>query len=303
MSLFVKGDLHGNIIEALSYNHNPDLRQLTADDVLVVCGDIGLGWTGADKTYKYILDFLAAKPYQIVFVRGNHDHIGVIRNCSKPTEGNGRTVELIGGTFSNPVYNDKVYENVYWVSDSAIVRICGHKSLLISGASSHDVWNLVMPYEKERKRHLRRNHQFFREVGISWWSDEGINIPYLYSLLKYYCNIQEWQLWNNKDEWIGDFEFIFSHDCPGEMCSLYARDVYRMKPTVNEIVLERLRTHLNYRFWVHGHMHTFRHYGIEEHEDGRTKSCVCLYKEIFKLPDESDNIQDWKFICTCDQLV
>lgn len=303
MAIYVTGDKHGNLLEALSYRRNPELRQLTENDVMVVCGDIALGWTGADGTYKYVLDFLTAKPYQIILVRGNHDNTEVIRNHSKLTQGNGRTVELIGGTLSNPVYGDKVYENVYWVSDSAIVRICGHKTLLISGASSHDVWNLVMPYEKERKRYLRRNHQFFREVGVSWWLDEGINTSYLYSLLKYYCNIQEWQTRNKEDKWVGDFDFIFSHDCPGEMCHLYARDERRINPTINEVALERLRTSLNYKFWIHGHMHTFMHYAVERHEDGRTKSCVCIYKEVFKLPDKSDNFQDWKFICQCNQLV
>lgn len=301
-NIYVSGDAHGNIIDKLSYSKNPELKCLDDTDVLVICGDIGIMWPGAEKTGVYQLEWLNSKPFKTILVRGNHDPTPFWRKAV-PTVGNGANIKLQGGTLCNPVYNDKVYRNIFMVSDSAIVNLCGHTSLLISGASSHDVWNLVMPYEKERKRHLRRNHHFFREIGTSWWPDEGINIPYLYSLLQYCCNIQEWQLWNKKDEWIGDFEFIFSHDCPGEMCNLYARDAYRMNPTVNEIVLERLRTHLNYKFWVHGHMHTFMHYAVESHEDGRTKSCVCLYKDVFKLPDESDNFQDWEFICRCAQPV
>ena len=71
--------------------------------------DIGLGWFGADKEYKYLLDFLAAKPFKIVLVRGNHDHTGVIRNHSVPSTGNRDTVKLITGTLCNPVYGDKIY--------------------------------------------------------------------------------------------------------------------------------------------------------------------------------------------------
>lgn len=73
MSIFVKADLHGNIVEALGYGRNPDLRQLTADDVLVVCGDdvfdyrnkkhmgmmISLAWK--DSVEENVFDFVKKK--------------------------------------------------------------------------------------------------------------------------------------------------------------------------------------------------------------------------------------------------
>ena len=310
MSAFVTGDKHGCIIEAFSYRRNPELRELTENDVLVVCGDIGLGFTGADKTYKYILDFLAAKPFKIVFVRGNHDNTDVIRNQSKATCGDGEIVNLVSGTLSNPCCGDKIYDNVYWVSDAAIVDLCGHRSLIISGASSHDVWHLVSPHEKERIKSLKQNHLFYRTIGKSWWPDEGINIPYVHSLLNEYlhiCNSRFVSLnsafQDKRQIRYGDFDYIFTHDCPAFMTEIYSPHGPRLKPTINELLLEKIRNCINYRWFIHGHMHTFKQYGIVKDEYGQ-HDVICLYKELMKLPDSNDSIfQDWEHICTCRQPV
>lgn len=308
MSVYCKGDLHGCIIEAFSYRRNPELRELTKDDVLVICGDIGLGFTGADKTYKYILDFLAAKPFKVVLVRGNHDHTGVIRNCSVPSTGNRDTVKLITGTLCNPVYGDKIYDSIFWVSDSAILDLCGHRSLIISGASSQDVWHLVSPHEKERIKRLKQNRIFYRTIGKSWWPDEGINIPYIHSLLNEYlrdCNSRFVNLnsafRDKRQIRYGDFDYIFTHDCPAFMTEIYSPYGPRLKSTINELLLENIRKCINYRWFVHGHMHTFKQYASDKDEYGQ-HDVVCLYKELMKLPDGKDSIfQDWEHICTCRQ--
>lgn len=308
MSVYCKGDLHGCIIEAFSYRRNPELRELTKDDVLIICGDIGLGFTGADKTYKYILDFLAAKPFKVVLVRGNHDHTGVIRNCSIPSTGNRDTVKLITGTLCNPVYGDKIYDSIFWVSDSAILDLCGHRSLIISGASSQDVWHLVSPHEKERIKRLKQNRIFYRTIGKSWWPDEGINIPYIHSLLNEYlrdCNNRFVDLnsafRDKRQIRYGDFDYIFTHDCPAFMTEIYSPHGPRLKPTINELLLENIRKCINYRWFVHGHMHTFKQYASDKDEYGQ-HDVVCLYKELMKLPDGKDSIfQDWEHICTCRQ--
>lgn len=313
MSLYVKGDLHGNIIDALSYGRNPEVRQLTEDDILVVCGDIGIMWPGHEKEGKYQLDWLNDKPFKTLCVRGNHDPTPFWRN-SVPSTGNRDTVKLITGMLCNPVYGDKIYDSVFWVPDSVVLNLCGHRSLVISGASSHDIWNLVSPHEKERIKRLKHNHQFYRVIGKSWWPDENINIPYAFSLLNdyfrttdtYHAYVEDLPFAGDGKKRVGYFDYVFTHDCPAFMCDVYARpgDLGRLRPTDNQDFLELIKDHINYRYFIHGHMHTFKRYAVIEDDYGKHE-VVCLYKDIFKLPDNprDSNFQDWEFICQTAQMV
>lgn len=313
MSLYISGDMHGQVLDKLSYSRNPELRQLTSEDVLVICGDIGIMWPGYEKEGKYQLDWLNDKPFKTLCVRGNHDPAPFWRN-GVPSTGNRNTVKLITGTLCNPVYDDKIYDSVFLVPDSAVLNLCGHRSLVISGASSHDIWNLVSPHEKERIKRLKRNHQFYRVIGKSWWPDENINIPYAFSLLNDYfrttgtCHayVENLPFVGDGKRRVGCFDYVFTHDCPAFMCDIYARpgDLGRLQPTDDEDFLELIKDHINYRYFIHGHMHTFKRYAVTEDDYGKHE-VICLYKDIFKLPDNprDSNFQDWEFVCTCAQPV
>ena len=105
---------------------------------------------------------------------------------------------------------------------------------------------------------------------------------------------------------VGYFDYVFTHDCPASMCDMYARlgDLGRLRPTDNEDFLELIKDHINYRYFIHGHMHTFMRYAVTEDDYGKHE-VVCLYKDIFKLPDNprDSNFQDWEFVCQCAQIV
>ena len=310
MAVYVRGDLHGYIVESFSYKQNPELRDLGKDDVVVVCGDIGLGFEGANREYKYVLDYLAGKPFKLLFVRGNHDNTDIIRKHSVPARGDGKVVKLIAGTLSNPAYEGKVYPNVYWISDSAVLDLCGYRSLAISGAQSHDIWNLVHPSEKDRIKRLRQNKRFFRVIGESWWPDEEINVPYTFSLINDYLDMGNSYFENApfmKDGKVrfGKFAYVFTHDCPAYLTTIYARpgDPGRMRPTNGEDFLELVKNHINYRWFVHGHMHTVKRYGVSVDDYGQHE-VVCVYKDLFRLPDGEDaGFQDWEHVCTSSQFI
>lgn len=308
MSLYISGDMHGQVLDKLSYTRNPELRQLTSEDVLIICGDIGIMWPGHEKEGKYQLDWLNDKPFKTLCVRGNHDPTPFWRS-GVHSAGNRDTVRLISGTLCNPCYGDKIYKNVYWVPDAAILDLCGERSLVISGAASHDIDNLVSTGEKNRIKRLKSSHKFYRVIGESWWPDEGINIPYAFSLINdYLSNEFHRPCFENAPYYegkrYGTFKYVFTHDCPEFMCHIYARPGYpgRLRPTVNEEFLEIVREHINYRWFIHGHMHTFLRYAVEEDSYGQHE-CICLYKELFKLPQDGDNFQDWEFVCQCAQVV
>lgn len=245
---------------------------MTEDDVLVICGDIGIMWPGHEKEGKYQLDWLNDKPFKTLCVRGNHDPTPFWRS-GVPSMGNLDTVKLITGTLCNPVYGDKTYDSIFLVPDSAVLNLCGHKSLVISGASSKDLWNLVSPHEKERIKRLKRKHQFYRVIGKSWWPDESINVPYTFSLLNDYFRIAGTYVYvesltfvGNGKKRVGYFDYVFTHDCPAFMCDVFARsgDLGRLRPTNNENFLELIKDHINYRYFIHGHMHTFMRYAATE---------------------------------------
>ena len=185
---------------------------------------------------------------------------------------------------------------------------------MISGASSHDIWNLVSPHEKERIKRLKREHQFYRVIGKTWWTDENINIPYAFSLLNdyfrttgtYHAYVENLPFVDDGKKRVGYFDYVFTHDCPAFMCDVYVRpgDLGRLRPTDNEDFLELIKDHINYRYFIHGHMHTFMRYAVTEDDYGKHE-VVCLYKDIFKLPDNprDSNFQDWEFICQTAQIV
>lgn len=71
--IYVTGDYHGGHDAAkLHPRLFPEGEALTRDDVVIVCGDFGMPWTGSnDETAQ--LDWLASRPWTTAFVDGNHE--------------------------------------------------------------------------------------------------------------------------------------------------------------------------------------------------------------------------------------
>lgn len=138
--IFVTGDLHGEIDFSKLFRRNwPEQYNLTENDYLIICGDFGLVWSAEeDKTEKYYLDILESKPYNILFVDGNHENHDRLQQM--PVE------HWHGGLVH------KIRPNVYHLLRGQVFDIAGRKIFTMGGASSHD---------KET-----------RVQGISWWPQE-----------------------------------------------------------------------------------------------------------------------------------
>ena len=70
--MYITGDVHGDInrfSEAFILNET----SLTKDDYLIICGDFGFIFLN-DNEEKECLDALAKKPYNILFIDGNHEN-------------------------------------------------------------------------------------------------------------------------------------------------------------------------------------------------------------------------------------
>lgn len=70
--IYITGDTHGER-ERFSTEYIPFEKDLTRDDVVIVCGDFGFIFT-CDKEERRVLHKLSKKPYTICFVDGNHEN-------------------------------------------------------------------------------------------------------------------------------------------------------------------------------------------------------------------------------------
>ena len=137
MSIYVTGDVHGYPmrfdqpkLEAMGLN-------LTANDKVIICGDFGLPWYG-DAEDECCLNWLATKPFEILFVDGNHENFDLLYQF--PVE------ERYGGQVR------KLRENIFHLMRGEIYEIEGKRYFTFGGATSPD-------------KHTR-------EEGVSWWKEE-----------------------------------------------------------------------------------------------------------------------------------
>lgn len=87
--IYITGDTHGDIERF----NDKALRKLTAEDMVIVCGDFGFLWHGGDKERK-MLKQLAKKKYTIAFVDGAHENFGRLRSFAQE-QWNGGTIHRI----------------------------------------------------------------------------------------------------------------------------------------------------------------------------------------------------------------
>lgn len=86
--IYITGDTHG-YKERFTTEYIPFEKELTRDDVLIVCGDFGFVFTCSREEEKF-LNKLSKKPYTICFVDGNHENFRAISEYPTQTWNGGR---------------------------------------------------------------------------------------------------------------------------------------------------------------------------------------------------------------------
>ncbi|MBR1762080.1 MAG: metallophosphoesterase [Eubacterium sp.] len=71
--VYITGDTHGDI----NFFKTPELKKLTEDDTLIICGDFGFLWDGSEKEKK-ALETLKKKKYTICFLDGAHENYDML---------------------------------------------------------------------------------------------------------------------------------------------------------------------------------------------------------------------------------
>lgn len=142
MSIYITGDTHRDIDRFCDINFGSE-NSLRDQDKLIVCGDFGFVWYNAnDHTGKTCdnsrLDELAEKPYEILFIDGNHENFSELYSYPE--------VEKYGALVH------KIRDNIYHLERGRIYNIEGNTFFTFGGAYSID--------------------KAYRQQNISWWPQE-----------------------------------------------------------------------------------------------------------------------------------
>lgn len=277
--IYVTGDIHGNPIERFSFKHHPELRELTEYDYMFILGDCGVPfynpdlhfydqWTkpGLEKREHYLLNWLNKKPWTTFFIRGNHDNIDLINEMpwTQKFHANVRQMK----------YQDKIYNNIFYIDTPQLMYLEGKKILIIPGAESHDVDYLFEyddPNIKFYIKHLLRKEQtegipaYYRINHFSWWENEGVDENKLRKLFQ---------------EIPSEVDYIFTHAPCGELRKYWSFPdrPAREKPAPSEQILADLvYNNIKYKLWVHGHFH--------HHIELSFISSLGIYHEIYSMKE------------------
>ena len=154
MSIFVTGDIHGDLLRFVPSNFTIG-QKLTKEDILIICGDFGLIWSlNGNKDEWEKLKWLDEQPWTTVFVDGNHENF---------TRLNGyKVIEKWGGKVH------RIRDSIFHLMRGEVYQIQGLTIFAFGGAFSID--------------------RVDRVKDISWWEEE---IPVDIECQNAYENLQK----------------------------------------------------------------------------------------------------------------
>ena len=123
--IYIRGDTHGELSQ-LTDEFTEGQSAWTGDDTLIITGDFGFVFQGEDRyrSERNNLDELAEKPYQILFIDGNHEGFPFL--FAYPEE----------IRFGAPVR--KIRKNIFWLQRGYVYEIEGKTFFVMGGAHSMD---------------------------------------------------------------------------------------------------------------------------------------------------------------------
>lgn len=160
--IYVTGDTHGEEARFL-YMDSAIERTLTKDDKLIICGDFGYISNGGYQERLFLRTLANEKPYQILFVDGNHENFDLLDEY--PIE------EWCGGKVHIIMRDKSGTPKIIHLMRGQIFEIEGKKIFSFGGAYSIDKamriphrswWPQEMPTDDEKKEAIRNleKHNF-----------------------------------------------------------------------------------------------------------------------------------------------
>lgn len=275
--IFCTGDCHGDVISRFSYKKNPELRELTDGDIMIIAGDFGIPFGVAAPYYNqkyrkgdiYQLKFLESKPWLNIAICGNHDDRIAVSYMPHIFSSDG----IFQGIKFDPMprllcVDGMVSRNTLIIDEPTIAEIDGKTFWFIPGGTSHDADIILDPnsphFETELNHQIKLQENLWRIKDWEWWPDEVINIEKLQEQME----IMQYK----------HIDCIISHEGPASIHRWYKREGFpaRMAPTEGEEVLELIRTGFNFDSWITGHYHVSQTWPMDNR-------MMTLYHAIIEL--------------------
>lgn len=233
--VFVTGDCHAKF-NKFSTENFPEQKEMTRDDIVIVCGDFGLWHDNNEERYWF--KWLSEKNFTVVFVDGNHENFDRLYSNEFPI------VDFHGGKAH------KIRDNIYHLMRGYVFEFDGKKFFCFGGASSHDISDGILDREDfdsdeeflATVRDWDKRWKMFRINHISWWKQE---LPTEDELA---FGLQTLIKNGNK------VDYIISHCCPQEVASLCG---FR-EPDVLTQWFNMIFHTVQFNKWYFGHYHDNR---------------------------------------------
>jgi predicted phosphodiesterase len=223
--IYITGDTHGEF-SRLGSRHFKGKK----DDYLIICGDFGGVWDDSAEE-NYWLDWLAKKPFTVLFVTGNHENYDLI-NKYPIYEWNGGKVQYIRS-------------NVIHLMRGQVFNIEGKTFFTMGGASSHDIEDGILekddPELRKKIKALNEKEAFMYRINhISWWKEE---LPSDVEFVEGLRNLEKHNF---------SVDYVITHCAP---TSIQRKIGEFYKPDRLTNYLEDIKKRCNFKTWFFGHYH------------------------------------------------
>ncbi len=250
--IFITGDTHGEFHNRFSFRNYPELKSLTKNDYVIICGDFGGIWDYGEesKNEKHWLDWFEERPFTLLFVDGNHENFDRLYSYTV-TKWHGGNVHVIR-------------PHVLHLMRGQVFDLEGKKFFAFGGASSHDMVGGLLdmndPEFKKNKKRLEYDGIPYRVRHLSWWEQELASEEEMEEGRKNLRTVDN------------SVDYIITHCCSTSTQSIIGR--LSDKPDRQTDYLEFIKNNITYKKWFFGHYHDNRNISDKE---------ILLYEEMVRI--------------------
>ena len=238
--IFITGDCHGEF-QKFSTNSFPLQKQMTKEDIVIICGDFGGVWDLQEESAeeKYWLDWLDQKPFTTVFADGNHENFDRLNHDYE-------MVNFHGGKAH------KIRNSVYHLMRGEVFDFEGERFFVFGGASSHDVDDGILYREdfeseeafRKQIRQMTKQRKLFRVNKLSWWEEE---LP---------CEVEFANAENNLAKVDYKVDYVITH-CTAQSVLEHMYSFHAESDKLTRY-FDDLLQRLQFKKWYFGHYHEDR---------------------------------------------